>query len=276
MTTLVTGATGNTGRHVVAELVRRGERVRALTRDPAAAEGRLPAGVELVAGTHTAPETLDAALAGVGRLHITVTAGLAEVGPELVRRAVGAGVRRITVVWGGWVGPVEQAVADSGVEWTRLEPQEFMCNTLTWAESIRAEGVVREPYDFPSALVHEADIGAVAAVALLDDGHAGRAYNLTGPQSLTPRERIAILSRAIGRDIAFLPITHEQAIDRLMATGVSRADAEYVIGWYAAPTDDSTTVVDTVEQVTGRPARTFTQWVAEHAERFRAPRVAAG
>ena len=276
MTTLVTGATGNTGRHVVAELVRRGDRVRALTRNPAAAAERLPAGVELVAGTHTAPETLDAVLEGVSRLHITVTAGLAEAGPELVRRAVGAGVRRITVVWGGWVGPVEQAVAESGVEWTRLEPQEFMSNTLTWIDSVRAEGIVREPYDFPSALVHEADIGAVAAAALRDDGHAGRAYNLTGPESLTPRERIAILSRAIGRDIAFVPITHEQAVDRLTATGVPRADAEYVVGWYAAPGDAATTVVDTVERVTGRPARTFAQWVAEHAERFRAPRVVSG
>ncbi|MGW4464929.1 NmrA family NAD(P)-binding protein [Micromonospora sp. NPDC004704] len=276
MTTLVTGATGNTGRHVVAELVRRGDRVRALTRNPAVAAERLPAGVELVAGTHTAPERLDAALDGVSRLHITVTAGLAEAGPELVRRAVDAGVRRITVVWGGWVGPVEQAVADSGVEWTRLEPQEFMSNTLTWIDSVRAEGIVREPYDFPSALVHEADIGAVAAVALLDDGHAGRAYNLTGPDSLTPRDRIAILSRAIGRDIVFVPITHQQAVDRLMATGVSREDAEYVVGWYAAPGDASTTVVDTVEQVTGRPARTFAQWVAEHAERFHAPQVMPG
>lgn len=268
MTTLVTGATGNTGRHVVAELVRRGERVRALTRSPAAAAGRFPAEVELVAGTHNEPGTLDAALDDVSRLHITVTAGLAEVGHELVQRAVAAGVRRITVLWGGWVGPVEQAVADSGVEWTRLEPQEFMCNTLTWAESIRTEGVVREPYDFPSALVHEADIAAVAAVALLDDGHAGRSYNLTGPESLTPRERIAILSRAIRRDITFEPITHEQAVGRLMATGVPRADAEYVVGWYAAPTDSSTTVDDTVERLTGRPARTFTQWVDEHAERF--------
>jgi uncharacterized protein YbjT (DUF2867 family) len=268
VTTLVTGATGNTGRHVVAELVRRGERVRALTRNPAAAAGRFPAEVELVAGTHTAPEGLDAALDGVSRLHVTVTAGLAEVGPELVRRAVDAGVRRITVVWGGGVGPVEQAVADSGVAWTRLEPQEFMSNTLTWVESVRAEGIVREPYDFPSALVHEADIAAVAAVALLDDGHAGRAYNLTGPESLTPRERIAILSKAIRRDIVFVPITHEQAVDRLVATGVSRADADYVIGWYAASSEASTTVVDTVEQVTGRPARTFEQWVAEHAERF--------
>ncbi|MEU9377567.1 NmrA family NAD(P)-binding protein [Streptomyces sp. NPDC048255] len=271
MTTLVTGATGNTGRHVVAELVRRGEHVRALTRDPAAAAGRFPAGVELAAGTHTAPEGLDAALAGVSRLHITVTAGLAETGPELVRRAVDAGVRRITVVWGGWVGPVEKAVADSGVEWTRLEPQEFMSNTLTWIDSVGSEGVVREPYDHPSALVHEADIGAVAAVALLDDGHAGRSYNLTGPESLTPRERIAILSREIGRDIGFVPITHEQALDRLTATGVSRADAEYVVGWYADPSDDATTVVDTVERVTGRPARTFAQWAAEHAGRFRAP-----
>ncbi|MFJ8085877.1 NmrA family NAD(P)-binding protein [Streptomyces sp. NPDC096205] len=273
MTTLVTGATGNTGRHVVAELVRRGERVRALSRDTVAAAAKLPAGVEVVAGTHTVPEKLDAALEGVDRLHITVTAGLAEAGPELVRRAVDAGVRRITVLWGGFVGPVEEAVAESGVTWTRLEPQEFMSNTLTWTDSVRDEGVVREPYDLPSALVHEADIAAVAAVALLEDGHAGRAYNLTGPEALTPRERVAMLSRAVGRELSFVPLTHEQAVERLMATGVSRADADYVIGWYASPPEEAATVVDTVERLTGRPARTFAQWLAEHADRFRGPRT---
>ncbi|MBL1076247.1 NAD(P)H-binding protein [Nocardia sp. 2] len=270
MTTLVTGATGNTGRHVVRELTGRGEPVRALTRRPGAAAGIFAPAVELVEGTHTEPETLTAALRGVDRLHITVTAGLAEVGPELVRRAVDSGVRRITVVWGGAVGPVEEAVARSGVEWTRLEPQEFMSNTLTWAESIRTEGVVREPYDFPSALVHEGDIGAVAAAALLEDGHAGRVYNLTGPKPLTPSERIAILAAATGRAISFVPITHQQAVDRLLAAGVSQADADYVIGWYASPSEDSTTVDDTVERVLGRPARTFEDWTAEHAELFRA------
>ncbi|MFL1427177.1 MULTISPECIES: NmrA family NAD(P)-binding protein [unclassified Nocardiopsis] len=268
MTTLVTGATGNTGRHVVAELLRRGERVRALTRDPVAARGRLPAGAEIAVGTHTAPGELGTALAGVERLHITVTAGLAEAGPELVRRAVDAGVHRITVVWGGGVGPVEQAVADSGVDWTRLEPQEFMSNTLTWADSIRKEGIVREPYDFPSALVHEGDIGEVAAIALLEDGHAGKAYNLTGPESLTSSERIAALSRATGRDIVFERITHERAVERLTATGVSRVDAEYVVGWYAASDSASRTVDGTVERVTGHPARTFAQWLDEHADRF--------
>ncbi|MFE2756690.1 NmrA family NAD(P)-binding protein [Actinosynnema sp. NPDC059335] len=269
MTILVTGATGNTGRHVVSELVRRGQRVRALTRDPGAARRKLPAGVELASGTHTEPDALADALTGVTALHITVASGLAEVGADLVQRAVDAGVRRMTVLWGGYVGPTEQAVADSGVEWTRLEAQEFMSNTLTWADSIRADGVVREPHDLPSALVHEADIAAVAVTALLDDGHAGRAYNLTGPQALTTRDRIAVLAAALGRDIAFERITHEQAVDRLTATGVPRPDAEYVIGWHASPPAEAVTVDDTVERVLGRPARTFAQWVAEHVDRFR-------
>ncbi|MEV6910136.1 NAD(P)H-binding protein [Amycolatopsis sp. NPDC051071] len=266
MTVLVTGATGNTGRHVVAELVRRGERVRALTRKPA--DARLPAGVELVEGTHTAPETLSGALKGVTKLHITVTAGFADVGAELVKRAVDAGVRRMTIVWGGYVGPTEQAMAESGVEWTRLEPQEFMSNALTWADSIRAGNVVREPFDLPSAVVHEGDIGAVAATALVEDGHSGRVYNLTGPESLTTRERIAILAAALGRDIGLEQITRQQAIDRLLADGVSVADAEYVVGWHSSPPPEASTVVDTVERVTGRPARTFAQWVTEHVSRF--------
>ncbi|MBB5850649.1 NmrA family NAD(P)-binding protein [Amycolatopsis umgeniensis] len=264
MTVLVTGATGNTGRHVVAELVRRGERVRALTRNPSGA--RFPAGVELVEGTHTAPETLD--FDGVTRLHITVTAGLADVGADLVKRAVAAGVRRMTIVWGGYVGPTEQAMAESGVEWTRLEPQEFMSNALTWADSVRADGVVREPFDLPGAVVHEGDIGAVAATALVEDGHSGKVYNLTGPEALTTRERIAILGAALGRDLDLEQITRQQAIDRLLADGVSTADAEYVVGWHSDPPVEARTVDRTVEQVLGRPARTFAQWVAEHTDRF--------
>ncbi|WP_406265784.1 NmrA family NAD(P)-binding protein [Nocardia sp. NBC_00881] len=268
MTILVTGATGNTGRQVVAELLRRGRAVRALTRDPQRAANLLPAGVELVAGTHTEPGTLDAALDGVTGLHITVTAGVAETGPELVRRAVSAGVERITILWGGYVGAAETAVADSGVAWTRLEPQEFMSNALTWVDSIRAEAVVREPFDFPSAIVHEADIGAVAATALIEDGHAGRAYNLNGPQALTTSERVAMVADALDRDLAFEQIGNEQAIERLQQKGVSRADAEYVVGWYADPPESARTPDGTVERILGRPARTFAEWVTEHKDRF--------
>ncbi|WP_454195315.1 NmrA family NAD(P)-binding protein [Nocardia sp. Marseille-Q1738] len=268
MTILVTGATGNTGRHVAAELLRRGRSVRALTRDPQRAATLLPAGVELVAGTHTEPGTLDAALNGVTGLHITVTAGVAETGPELVRRAVSAGVERITILWGGYVGPAETAVAESGVAWTRLEPQEFMSNALTWVDSIRAEAVVREPFDLPSAVVHPADLGAVAATALIEDGHAGRAYNLTGPQALTTSERVAMVADALGRDLAFEQISYEQAIERLQQTGVSRADAEYVVGWHADPPESARTPDGTLERILGRPAHTFAEWVTEHKDHF--------
>ncbi|CCF64246.1 putative NmrA family protein [Nocardia cyriacigeorgica GUH-2] len=249
-------------------MLRRGHAVRALTRDPQRAAALLPAGAEVVAGSHTEPHTLDAVLAGVTGLHITVTSGVAETGPELVRRAVAAGVERITILWGGHVGPAETAVAESGVNWTRLEPQEFMSNTLTWADSIRTEGVVREPFDFPSAVVHEADLGEVAAIALTEDGHAGQAYNLSGPQAFTPSERVAMLAETIGRGLTFERLSRDQAIERLTATGVSRADAEYVIGWYADPPIEARIPDPTLEKVLGRPARTFAEWLAEHKDRF--------
>ncbi|MFI1463253.1 NmrA family NAD(P)-binding protein [Nocardia carnea] len=268
MTILVTGATGNTGRHVVAELLRRGYSARALTRDPQRAEALLPAGAEIVAGTHTEPGTLDAALDGVTGMHITVTAGVAETGPELVRRAVAAGVERITILWGGYVGPAETAVAESGVAWTRLEPQEFMSNALTWRESIRAEGVVREPFDLPSAVVHEGDLGAVAALALTEEGHAGRVYNLNGPEALTTQARVDILSAALGREIAFEQIGGAAAVERLLSEGVSRADAEYVVGWHADPPAAARIPDGTVERLLRRPARTFADWVIEHKDRY--------
>ncbi|MET8798281.1 NmrA family NAD(P)-binding protein [Nocardia sp. NPDC004568] len=268
MTVLVTGATGNTGKYVVAELLRRGRTVRALTRDPRRAATLLPAEAELVSGTHTAPETLDTALDGVTGLHITVTAGVAETGPELVRRAVSAGVARITILWGGYVGPAESAVERSGVAWTRLEPQEFMANALTWAESVRSEGVVREPFDLPSAVVHEGDLGTVAAIAHTEEGHAGRAYNLNGPEALTTGARVALLAGALGREIAFEQIGRARAIERMLREGVSRADAEYVVGWHADPPPEARSPDGTLDRILGRPARTFADWLREHRDRF--------
>lgn len=268
MTILVTGATGNTGRHVVAELLARGHSVRALTRDPRRAAQLLPAGAEIAAGTHTEPGSLDAALAGVTALHITATAGVAGTGPELVRRAVAAGVERITILWGGYVGPAETAVAESGVAWTRLEPQEFMANALTWRDTVRARGVVREPFDLPSAVVHEGDLGAVAALALTEEGHAGRAYNLNGPEALTTAQRVDILAAALGRELVFEEIGATAGIERMLREGVSRADAEYVVGWHADPPPEARIPDGTVERLLGRPARTFADWVTEHKDRF--------
>ncbi|NEE43160.1 NAD(P)H-binding protein, partial [Streptomyces sp. SID8455] len=177
MTILVTGATGTVGRRVVEQLLERGEHVRALTRDPARAE--FPAGVEAVRGDLADPASLEGALEGVTGLHlITFDGGLfapLATGEEILERARAAGVRRATVLNGGGDTPMETAVRASGLAWTVVMPVEFMANALEWAPGIKAEGVVREPFvDRLSAMVHESDIGAVAATALTEDGHGGQ------------------------------------------------------------------------------------------------------
>ncbi len=290
MTVLVTGATGTVGGHTVQHLLRAGQKVRALTRDPARA--RLPEGVEVVAGDLTDAATLTRAFDGVTAAHL-INFGKdykpLRNGEEIVDLLVRAGVRRVTVL-GGWEeGTLEPAVRSSTLEWTDLKPIEFMGNTLAdWGARLRADGVIREPYgDRRSAPVHESDIGAVAAVALTEDGHAGKAYTITGPEVLTPRDKIRILGEATGRDLRFEELTPDQTRKEWAEEGTPpdlllfkvfgdtpgighREMVEFLLRLYGTNHELGSTVTGTVEKVTGRKARTFIQWASEHADAFRA------
>ncbi|AXK34079.1 NAD-dependent epimerase/dehydratase family protein [Streptomyces armeniacus] len=272
MTILVTGATGNVGRNMVEQLVRAGQHVRALTRDPAAA--RLPEGAEAVAGDLNDPPSLARALDGVTGLHLITIGGAGGetlgTAPEIMELAARAGVRKCTVLWSGTEGPVEEAVEKSGLEWTMLQPVEFMSNMRGWIESVRDEGVVREPYGAErSALVHEADIAAVAVAALTGDGHAGRRYVVTGPEVLTVPGKVRALSEALGRELQFIELDEAQARENMRAAGATDEVIDFVLGWHADPPPMAYTVLPTVEEVTGRPARTIAQWAEENAELFR-------
>ncbi|WP_049567911.1 NmrA family NAD(P)-binding protein [Nonomuraea sp. SBT364] len=271
MTYLVTGATGKAGRHVVSHLLQAGHHVRALTRDPVKAG--LPPEVEVVAGDLTRPETLGPAFDGVTGVHLLTVGGddyaTLTTGPEIVELALKAGVRRATVLWNGQLGPVEEAVESSALEWTRLQPVDFMGNMLGWADAIRKDGVVREPFgDVRSAMVDEADVGAVAAVALAEPGHAGKIYTLTGPQALTPRERLAVIARTIGRELEFAELTEEEARERWRRAGHAEELVDLLAAWQGNPPPEAYTVVPTVAEITGRQPRTFADWVGRHAGRF--------
>ncbi|MEV0196491.1 NAD(P)H-binding protein [Nonomuraea sp. NPDC050691] len=280
MTILVTGATGTVGRLVVDELVQAGHQVRALTRNPSHASEVLPAGVEVVAGDLADPDSLVQAFDGVTAAHLITFAGddyapLSR-GDEIVELVVKAGVRRVTVLGGRADGPLEQALAAAteqatGLEWTLLEPVEFMSNTLRWwAGSVKAHGVVREPFgDRLSALVHEADIAAVAAAVLTGEGHGGRTYTLTGPEALTTREKVRVLAEATGVGITFTELTEQEARTEWRSYGMGEETIEFLVQALGNTPEVGYTVVPTVEQVTGRPARSFAQWAAEHAAAFR-------
>jgi uncharacterized protein YbjT (DUF2867 family) len=284
MTTVVTGASGTVGRSLVAWLVRAGEPVRALTRNPAAA--RFPAGVQVRYGDLADPATLLPALEGAERLHLFPFPQTAPAVAALARRA---GVRRVTVLSSGSVTagydtdyqlPVEQAVEASGLEWTHLRPGEFAANRLAlWGPSIRSERLVRWPFpDEDGVPIHEDDIAAVAVVALLEDGHAGRAYDMTGPAVLSVREQVAAIAEAVGEEVRLEQVGREEALRRLDEQGGWAAvNGPFLLGYEGFSPgsekpefpEEELQPLPTVEQVTGRPARSFARWAQDHADDFR-------
>jgi uncharacterized protein YbjT (DUF2867 family) len=274
MTILVTGATGNVGRPLVAQLLADGHQVRALTRDPAAAA--LPAGVSVVAGNLTGEAGLARAFDGVTAVHL-ITFGddyqpLTN-GKEIVSLAVEAGVRRVTVLKGDVDrSPLEDEIAASGLAWTFLGPAEFMSNTLEWAPAIRSSGVVRAGFpDAPSAMIHDGDIAAVAAAVLTSSSaeHSGREYWLTGPEVLTPVSQVRILGEVLGRSLEFVALSQDEVVAQWRQEGYGADDIAFFLAMRTSPPEAGCTVLPTVLEVTGRPARSYREWVADNRASFR-------
>ena len=274
---LVTGATGNAGSAVIRALVGAGERVRAVVRD--ADRASLPAGVEPVVADLNEPVTLAPHLRGVTAAFLLSGYGGLEETLENMRRA---GVQRV-VLLSSSAAPAgdetnavaryhilsERAVRQSGLPWTFLQPNTFMTNTYQWLPQLRQGDVIRAPFpEVRVATIDPDDIGAVAAVALTSDAGEGHAYRLSGPESLSPADRVAILAEVLGRDLRFEGQTNEQARAEMSAA----MPAEYVDAFVRFFVDgdlDESAVLPTVHEVTGRAPRSFEAWARAHADAFR-------
>jgi uncharacterized protein YbjT (DUF2867 family) len=274
---LVTGATGNVGAEVVRALTAADQEVRALARSGRPAG--LPPGVEAVAGDLNRPESLAEALAGVRGVFLLsgyedMEGVLAQVRSARVERVVllsgsSAASGDTANAVSAYMIRSEDAVRESGVPFTILRPFGFMSNALRWRDQLRAGDVVREPFaDVAVAVIDPADIGAVAARALLADGHEGRIYVLSGPQALRPADRAAILGAELGRDLRLEPLSDDEARTQMSA----QMPSEYVeafFDFYVAGSLDESRVQPTVREVIGREPRSFEQWAAAHADAFR-------
>jgi uncharacterized protein YbjT (DUF2867 family) len=274
---LVTGASGNVGGELVTALADAGQPVGALVRSPG--QDRFPPGTEVVTGDLNDPFSLRPALDGTDGMFLLP--GYADM-PGVLAEARRAGVRRVVQLSGmsagsgdmsnavsAYMAMSERAVRESGLAWTVLRPAMFMSNTFQWLPQLRAGDVVRAPFGHVRAAVTDpADIAAVAAVALTRPGHEGRVYEVSGPEPLTAAERVAILGQALGRNLRFEAQTDEEARTEMSAT----MPAKYVdafFDFYVRGTLDESRVLPTVQDLTGRPPRTFAQWAAAHAAAFR-------
>ncbi|MBL7491962.1 NAD(P)H-binding protein [Frankia sp. AgB1.9] len=275
---LVTGATGSIGHHVVAELQARGANVTAMTHS--AGGGRVPAGVGTVVGDLTSPDSVEHALGDVDTVFLLWPFLAADGAPDVID-AIARHCRRVVYVSatsvrddrppaenGVW-GQIEDAIRGTDLDWTFLRVSGLATNTLAWTAPIGASQPVRIPYPRAArSLIHERDVAEVAARVLTEDGHAGATYLLTGPAALTQTDQVGVLSAIAGRPPRFVEITRDEAREEML-TWADAAMVDSALTYWASLVDTPEPVTRTVEEITGRPARSFERWALDHADDIR-------
>ena len=275
---LITGASGTVGSEVVKALGGSAAKVRAGYRTR---PQNIPKGVESVALDFDKPETIRPALAGVETVFLLST--MVEPERKVVDEAKRAGVKRIVKLsvngaaeegftFGRWHRAVERHLEASGVPWTFLRPAGFMQNFFNYmGETIRKQSAIyTSAGNGAGAHIDARDIGAAAARVLTGKGHEGKAYALTGPQALPYAQAAEILSRVLGREIKYVPITHEQMKQGALAAGMPPVYVDALVDldrYYAA--GRMTAVTPTVKELTGRDPIRFEQFAKDYADKFR-------
>lgn len=282
---VVTGATGTVGR-TVARLLAREHPVRLFVRSPdrlGPVEGLAEGRTEVVRGHYGDGEALRRALEGARAAFLVTNHPTEPDDARFAEAAVAVGLRHVVKLSAYAVGDPdaddfitrrqrenEDVIRASGLDWTFLRPRAFMSNTLSWAESVRAAGVVRALYgDAPHSVIDPRDVAEAAVRALTGPGHEGRAYALTGPEAVTAVEQTEQLGEALGRPLKFEELTVDQARAALLrrcppvvAEALLRSAERLAAGRKAD-------VSGTFEEIVGRGPGAFRQWARDHAEAFR-------
>src|SRR6266702_620377 len=286
MTILVTGATGNVGRQVVEQLVKRGADVRALVRDPAKAN--FPASVNVVKGDFLDVDSLRSAFSGVSTLFLLNAVVAEEFTQALtaLNLAREAGIERIVYLsvihsdlyvnvphFAGKFG-VERMIERMGFNATILRPAYFMHNDLTIKDVVLGHSVYPMPIGSKGlAMIDARDIGEIAAIELIRREQAAGPLpfdriNLVGPETLTGADAAAIWSEVLGRTIAYGgddTVRFEQNLRQFMP-GWMAFDMRLMSERFL--TDGMIPEAGDVERLTallGRPLRSYRDFAAEIA-----------
>lgn len=285
---LMTGATGSSGSAIVREFVRRGLPVRALVRNPGKLAGSdLPSTVEVARGDMLEPASLRGALDGV-RTALLISSperNLVETQVSFLEAAKRAGVRHVVKLSGRGCFPdsgfrfarmhaeIERYLEHSGLAWTHLRPSQFMPVYLREVPSIVQDGVLRLPMgDARLAPIDLDDIAQVAVSVLsAPDQHAGKRYEMTGPEALTMSQVAETISSVLGRSVRYVNVDPEEKRAELLAQGIPAFFADAVDELFRERRqnrDESRVDLSTHQAFDVAPTR-FETFVRTHAKAFR-------
>lgn len=284
----IIGATGTTGRGLVAALKEKGAAFRCLVRDTAKAAETLGSDVALVQADLGDAASIEAGLQGCDKLFLLSGHSPVMVEQQLnaVNAAKAAGVKHIVKLSGGsfiiqedspaMIGrghwQIEQEIRKSGLDWTFLRPGFFMQNFLNMAEAIKGMGKVMMPVpaDVGLGMIDVRDTADVAATILTTDGHAGQVYELSGPD-ITPAEAVAAIGEAIGKEITFVPVPMEGAIGAMKERGMPDwlVDHQSTLMGIAAAGNMASYGNDLIETLAGHAPRSPADFARDHAAAFK-------
>lgn len=284
MTILITGATGNVGSNVVAQLVNRGADVRALVRDPAKAS--LPSGVDVVKGDLLDVDSLRTAMKDVSTLFLLNAVVPDEFTQALIalNLAREAGIERMVYLsvihsdvyvnvphFAGKFG-IERMIDQMGMGATILRPAYYMDNEITIKDVITEYGVYPMPIgDKGLAMIDARDIGEIAALELLRrEGSAIplplTRINLVGPDTLTGASAAAVWSDVLGREITYpgadtagFELNMRQFMPDWMAYDMRLMAERFVTDGMLPEARDR----DQLIMLLGRPLRSYRDYVAQ-------------
>ncbi|MFF0343213.1 SDR family oxidoreductase [Kribbella sp. NPDC004875] len=262
---VITGATGNVGRPLVQTLTAAGEEVRAVSRT----SDSYPADL-------SRPESLKPALDGAKAVFLLTAAGFLANGnlADVIDVVRAAGVPRVVLLSSQGVGTgrhpknLEDAVTESGLDWTILRPGNFASNAYQWAESIRTQRTMAAPFvDVSLPAVDPQDIADVAAAVLRDPSHTNAIYTLTGPAPISPRQQAQTIETAIGEPVHLVELSRDEARAGMLDF-MPEPVVEATLAVLGTPTAEEQRVQNDITDVLGRPARTFADWVSRNIQAF--------
>lgn len=286
---LVTGATGNCGRTLVPELKAQNTPIRVLVRSADKGQEFEEQGIDVAVGDFTNVASIEAALDGVDTLFLLSSQhpDQAKLQGNVVDAAKKAGVTRIVKVSGGttvaqkdsvsFIGrqhwETEQQITDTGLSYTFLRPSWYMQNLLQVAQPVRESGTLPSPFFAPGqriAAVDVRDVGLAAAKVLAENGrHAGKIYELTGPESLTGDEVAARFGRVLGKEVRHVDPPIDTVMEGLQARGAPDWLQQHLREIATIMRDGGgAEVTDTAEKLLGRPARTIDQFIRDNSAAF--------
>jgi len=281
---LITGATGNNGQELIRQLTAMGQRVRVLIRKPAEAAKLDGSNIEVAVGDFDKPETLEAALQGVEKAFLLtpVAERFVQWQKDFIEAAQRAKIKHLVKFSGMGAdshspsellklhAETDDILRSSGVPFTILQPNSFHQNVLSFANTIKVQGVFYWPLKNASqSTVDIRDISAVAAKVFTSSGHEGKSYVITGPEALTFQQVAEKLSSVLGRKIQYVDVPISAAADGMRKSGMPDWNVQAVsdlLAYFA--TGAAATVTDIVPRLLGRPATSFEQFVKDHRAAF--------